>query len=115
MPPEPPRLAEILQSLRLTRTGFFFEFDYFELIDRGVTMPEMIACIEYFGAMTEDVTDQQKREFIVSVPWADVAATLTRGDLSSPDILIVGTLTALMEASQSIMLANSLTPEDDAE
>jgi hypothetical protein len=114
MPSEPARLAEVLQCLRLTQTGFFFEFDYLELLDCGVTMPDMIACIEHFGAMTKDATDQQKRDFVLAVPWADITATLNRGALSSPDILIVGTLTALMEASQSIMLANSPSPEEDA-
>ena len=111
---EPARLAEVLRSLRLTRTGFFFEFDYFELIDEGVSMPEMIACIEHFGAMTKDVTDQQKRDFVLAVPWADPTAILNRGDLSSPDILIFGTLTALMEACEAIMIDNSLPPEGDA-
>jgi hypothetical protein len=114
MAPEPARLAEILQSLRLTQTGFFFEFDYFELIDHGVTMPEIIACIEYFGAMTKDVTDQQKRDFVLAVPWGDPTAVLNRGELSSPDILIFGTLTALLEAGESIMLASTLPPEEDA-
>lgn len=108
MAAEPARLAEVLQCLKLTQTGYFFEFDALDLIDRNVTIPEMIACIEYFGAMTKDVTDQQKRDFVLSVPWAAPTATLNRGDISSPDILIFGTLTALMEAGEAIMLESSL-------
>lgn len=111
---EPARLAEVLRSLRLTRTGFFFEFDHFELIARDVTIPEVIACIEYFGAMTKDVTDQQKRDFVLAVPWSDPTAILNRGELSSPDILIFGTLTALLEAGESIMIASTLPPDEDA-
>lgn len=110
----PPRLAEVLQCLRLTRTGFFFAFDHDALIDRDITMADVNACTEYFGPMMKDATDQERRDFVMRVPWADPVAVFSRGDLSSPLILIVGTLTALMEASAAIMIENSLTPEDDA-